>query len=97
MARKSKSPLAPAFDMARLCGEAWTVVGLRLTKLAAGGPLAVAEAHRMVAEKAVAAVEAQFAVGAALMGGATHEMAHAKAFAIYRKRVRANRRRLMAP
>jgi hypothetical protein len=51
----------------------------------------------MVAEKAVAAVEAQLAVGAALMGGATHEMAHAKAFAIYRKRVRANRRRLMAP
>jgi hypothetical protein len=82
------------FDMARLGAEAWMVVGLRMMKLAAGGPLAAREAQRMVTEKAAAAIEAQVRSGAALMRGASPQSAGRTAMTGYRRRVKANRRRL---
>lgn len=86
--------LGHAFDLARLGAEAWTVVGLRMSKLAAGGPAAAFEAHRMVTEKATAIVEAQVSAALALAGGATHHAASRTVLAGYRRRVNANRRRL---
>lgn len=93
--RSRRNPIiGHAFDLARLGAESWAVIGLRLAKLAAGGPAAAFEAQRMVTEKAIAAVEAQFAAGLAIAAGATHHAAGRKVLAGYRKRVRANRSRL---
>ena len=85
--------LAYALDSSRLGLEASMVIGLRLARLAAGGPAAMLEAHRMVAEKSAAALEAQVAFATALATGGG-ERAHNKALACYARRVRANRRRL---
>jgi hypothetical protein len=95
MAKRRRPTFMSAFDLASFGAEAWMVIGLRMAKLAAGGPDAMREAHRMVSEKASAAVEAQMAAGMALLGGASHDAAGKKAMAGYRRRVRANRRRLM--
>ncbi len=84
-----------AFDLARLSADAWIVAGLRLGRLAVGGPGAALEVQRMVVEKTAAATEAQFAIGMALATGATERAAARKAISPYRRRVRANRRRLM--
>jgi hypothetical protein len=94
MHARSKAQIATAFDLARLGMESWMVIGLRMAKFAAGGPPALLEAQRMVMEKAAAAIEAQTAAGLALAGGASHEATGRKVLRGYRKRVRANRRRL---
>ena len=49
-----------------LAMEAHAVIGLRLSKIATGGPGAAKETHRMVAEKvsALAKQQAQFLAGA---------------------------------
>ena len=57
--------------------------------------LAMLEAQRMLAEKSAAAFEAQVAAGLALATGARPRTAGRKALAGYRRRVNANRRRLM--
>jgi hypothetical protein len=95
MARARKQTVSFFFDFARLGVEAWMVMGLRLAKLAAGGPAAALEAQRMVAEKSAAALEAQVAAGIALATGAGHSAAGRKALGGYQRRVRANRKRLM--
>jgi len=46
-----------SFQTILLGMEARSVIGLRLGKLAQGGPAAIIEAHDMVAEKSAAAVE----------------------------------------
>jgi hypothetical protein len=85
---------------ARLTMDAWAlgfeasaVIGLRTLKLAAGGPAAEAEAERMVAEKVQAGLALQ---QRALTGGLGFSAAGAtaKTLAHYRRKVRANRRRL---
>ncbi|MDO9427905.1 MAG: hypothetical protein Q7T93_13875 [Methylobacterium sp.] len=73
-------------DATLLAMESQQVIGLRLAKLAAGGSGAQAEAHRMVSEKITAANEAALLMAA---GGST-----AKVVAGYRRKVRANVRRL---
>ena len=73
-------------DASMLAMEAQAVIGLRLAKLAAGGTAAQAEAQRMVGEKLLAAGEAALLVAS---GGST-----ARVIAGYRRKVRANRRRL---
>jgi hypothetical protein len=81
------------FDAWRLGLEASFIVGLRTLKIAAGGAPAKAEARRMVSEK----IEAGFALQAkALTGGLglTAPATAAKTLAHYRRKVRANRRRL---
>ena len=67
---------------------------LRMLRLAAGGARAEAEATRMVTEKILAAGEAQVTTVAAAMRGQKKHVVAGKALNVYRKRVRANRRRL---
>ena len=75
-----------SLDATMLAVEAQTVIGLRLMMLGAGGTAAQAEAHRMVAEKTSAFVEAATTLAS---GGTAHTVV-----AGYRKHVRANARRL---
>jgi hypothetical protein len=76
--------------------EASTVMTLRTLKIAHGGGRAAAEADRMVKEKVAAALELQHL---ALTGGLGFEPAAAAAKTVrhYRRKVRANRRRLSSP
>lgn len=76
-----------------LGAEASSVIALRTLKLAAGGAAADAEAKRMVSEKITAAMAlSQQAIlgqlGTSMPGVGT------KAVASYRRKVRANQRRL---
>jgi hypothetical protein len=68
--------------------SAW-VIWLRTAKLAVGGSAALMEASRMSAEKIAAGLEAQAAAGMALATG------RGAVAGPYRKRVRANRKRLL--
>jgi hypothetical protein len=80
-------------DMWMLGAEASSVIALRSLKLAAGGAAASEEAGRMVSEKVTAAIVlAQQAMLGQL--GSTMPGIASKAVADYRRRVRANRRRL---
>ena len=73
-------------DAARLYQETQQVIGLRLIKLARGGPASGVEAHRMVTEKGFAFAEA----AASLAVGMSAE----KVIRRYRSHVRSNKRRL---
>jgi hypothetical protein len=77
--------------------EAQTVVALRMMRLAVGGAHAQDEAQRMVTEKIDALAEAQTAVLNAMMSGDKDHVIAAKVLGAFKKRVRANRRRLSAP
>jgi hypothetical protein len=81
------------WDTMALGVEAASVIGLRTVKIATGGPGASAEAELMVNEKIAAAWALQ---GLAMTGGLgfTAPAIAAKTLAHYRRRVRANRRRL---
>lgn len=85
-----------SMDAFRLGAEANTVIALRMMKMAGGGAAAAAEAELMVSEKIAAAMQipGQLAVGA--LSGNVHAGPR-KAIALYRRKVRANRRRLMRP
>ena len=80
----------------RLGFASQSVVALRMSKLAWGGPAASDEARRMVSEKATALVEAQLAAATAMMAG-DPLLASRRALAVYRRRVKANQRRLAGP
>ncbi len=92
-----KKRLNPWFDVglnAWMLGlEASAVIGLRTLKIAAGGPAAQAEARLMLSEKlaAGAALQAKAMTGAL---GASPASATASTVSHYRRKVRANRRRL---
>ncbi|MCJ2035322.1 hypothetical protein [Methylobacterium sp. J-068] len=73
-------------DATMLAMESQQVIGMRLAMLSAGGSAAQAEAQRMVTEKITAASEAALLIAA---GGST-----ARVVADYRRKVRANARRL---
>jgi hypothetical protein len=85
--------LSLSMDALRLGFESQSVIGLRMAKAAWGGPAAQDEARLMVTEKAQAAVDAQFVLAKSLLSGEGH-LAPARAMALYRRRVRANQRRL---
>src|SRR5262245_2381041 len=91
---KHNLPISFAFDLARLGFEAWMVIGLRTAKLAMGGPAAMLEAQRMVAEKTAAMLESQVAAGMAAATGSSKAAVARKTIAPYRRRVKENRRRL---
>ncbi len=74
------------FSIAMLAIESNQVMALRCAKLARGGPAAAPEFTRMVTEKVLESV----AASQTLMTGGSHE----KVIAGYRKRVKANARRL---
>ena len=78
--------LAPWFSVALLVIESNHVVALRCAKLARGGAAAGPEFSRMITEK----MQESVAAAQTLMTGGSHE----KVIAGYRKRVKANARRL---
>jgi hypothetical protein len=85
---------ALSLQTVRLGWEAQNVIALRLMRMAAQGPRSQSEARRMVTEKVAALTEAQAAaVATAINGGKSHRIAK-KVLGVYKKRVRANRRRL---
>ena len=88
------SPFSLYMDMTRLAFESNVVIGLRLMRMAGGGPHASSEARRMVLEKLETGshVAVDNAVGLA-MGKSLHAVGK-KSVASYRKAVRANHRRL---
>jgi hypothetical protein len=94
MARARNAWMKLGLDAAVLGAEAAQVVGLRMARLAAGGPRANAEARRMVSEKVetAAALQAMAVTGAL---GWTAPRVASKTMAHYRRKVRANRRRLL--
>ncbi|WP_019904195.1 hypothetical protein [Methylobacterium sp. 77] len=73
-------------DATLLAMESQQVIGLRLAKLSLGGPAAQAEAQRMVSEKIMAANEAAMLMAT---GSSTQHVLTG-----YRRKVRANARRL---
>ncbi len=74
------------FNMAMLGIEAQQVIWLRTMKLAMGGKSGEREARRMVSEKIVAAGQASAGIA---LGASPHKVVKG-----YRKKVRANARRL---
>lgn len=74
--------------------EAGAVITMRLMRLASGGALAQREAQRMVTEKFAAMAQAQAAAATAVIKGRGARSATKSASAVYRRKVRANRRRL---
>jgi hypothetical protein len=87
--RKSIGQLYPWYGLAMLALESQQVIGLRMIKMAKGGPAACVEANLMLLEKIAAATQAG---GQLMMGGST-----SKVIAGYRRKVRANARRLGSP
>ena len=83
-------------DAMTLGVEASTVIALRGMKIAAGGPAADAEAKRMVQEKVEAAMALQTLALTGALGWSAPGIT-SKTIAHYRRRVRANRRRLAKP
>jgi len=82
-----------AADSLRLSFEAQDVIGLRMAKAASGDFDAGQEAFLMVAEKGQAVWDATFLVTRSVIAGEGH-LAPARAVTMYRRRVRANQRRL---
>ena len=74
-------------NLTMLAAESQQVIGLRLMKLAIGGPKGRAEANRMVSEKVAAATHA---TGRLMTGGSPDSVVKG-----YRRKVRANSRRLL--
>ena len=98
MARRGrKAPKNPwlsyGLDAWMLGVEASAVIGLRAAKMMVGGKAADAEALRMVHEKIEAAVALQMLAVTGGLGFTSHAAA-TKTLAHYRRKVRANRRRL---
>jgi hypothetical protein len=93
MSRRGNPWLQFGMDSLWLGAEAQGVIALRMMKFAAGGPAAAVEAELMVAEKLRAAAETQTQLLTSVLTGKGH-LAPARALAGYRRKVRANRRRL---
>jgi|HubBroStandDraft_4_1064222.scaffolds.fasta_scaffold1393156_1 hypothetical protein len=74
--------------------EASSVIALRMMKIASGGKSGGAEAERMISEKIKAGLDLQKMAMADALGLAGHGAA-AKILGYYRRKMRANRRRLI--
>jgi len=83
-----------AYIRAAQVGWDANVVAMRLMRLAVGGALAQREAQRMAAEKFTAIAEAQAAAITKMVMGGGLGAATKSASGVYRRKVRANRRRL---
>lgn len=73
--------------------EASSVIGLRTLKMAAGGPAAQTEAALMIHEKIASTLDLQMRAMTGGLGMTPHRAA-SRTVAHYRRKVRANRRRL---
>lgn len=78
---------------ASLCLEAQQVIALRLAQLASGRG-SHREVVRMVIEKPAAFAAAQMEAALALAHGSKGQIAAGRALRVYRRKVRANRKRL---
>lgn len=87
--------LSSYFDLVGLACESSLVIGLRMMTFAAGGADAAAEAQLMVAEKLQAAAWVTFTSAMAMAGGKSANNIGRSAIAHYRRKVVANRRRLL--
>jgi hypothetical protein len=94
MSRRPPSVFDLAANMMRLGIEAQGVIALRMMKFAAGGAGVESEFSRMFAEKALAVVDAQIEASLSALTGQPH-LVPARTVALYRRRVRANHRRLI--
>ena len=74
--------------------EAQTVMALRMIRLAAGGAQAQSEVQRMVMEKIAAMAEAHTVATSAILDGHKDHVVVSKTLGAFKKRVRANKRRL---
>jgi hypothetical protein len=90
----------PNFDFAKmamqstmLAIESQQVIAMRLTQMALGGPDVAREAELMVSEKMAAMAEGGKMMMMATLGG-SHDMGHSQVMQMYRRKVRANKRRL---
>lgn len=90
--RPGRHPALLGASVFQLGLEAQTVIALRMMKFARGGDEAAVEAQRMITEKIDAALLANTLLAAGLMTGSVSGV-H-KAVTHYRRKVRANRRRL---
>jgi len=82
----------------RLTQTAWdanVVIAMRMMRLASGGALAQREMQRMVAEKGIAIAQAQAAAAPKMVTGGGIAAMQKSACDVYRRKVRANRRRLV--
>ena len=95
MSRKQPSWLRLSFIVWEANLEAQQVISLRLAVLTGGTESTGAEAVRMVSEKMSAALEVQRAAAIAAMTGNVG-LIPPRTIAIYRQKIRANRRRLWA-
>ncbi|HSI42474.1 MAG TPA: hypothetical protein VLA00_18160 [Xanthobacteraceae bacterium] len=80
-------------DMARLAGEAQSVMALRIARLSTGDSDSGTEVARMVIEKAMALGEVNMRLASAAIQGTLDDAAH-DVVAMYRNKVRANQLRL---
>lgn len=82
------------FKSVELGFEAQNVIALRLMRLAEGGAGAPVEAYRMITDKIAAGVEAGAVAASSLASGHADDVIAGKILRVFKKRVRANRRRL---
>jgi len=83
------------FDIFRLACESSLVIGLRMMTFTAGGARAFSEAHLMTVEKLQAAAFVMIDSAFSVAGGKSAESIGRSAIAHYRRKVVANRRRLL--
>ena len=92
----SLNPVAKlSCEALRLGCEAYSLIGLRLFKMATGGVPALPEALRMVPEKITALINAQILIAASVLSGRP-DLALGRVVALYRERVSDNEQRLTA-
>ena len=83
------------FDLFRLACESSIVISLRMMTFTAGGAKAFSEAQLMTSEKMQAAAFVMIDSAFAFAGGRSAEVIGRNAIAHYRRKVMANRRRLL--
>lgn len=83
------------FDTIRLACESSVVIGLRMMTFAAGGAKALAEAQLMTTEKVQAAMVVAIGSAFGMARGQSAELLGRNVISHYRRKVIANRRRLL--
>lgn len=81
-------------QLARTGWDANAVVAMRMMRIASGGAIAQREMQRMIIEKGFAMAQAQAIAATKMMLGGSAAAASASASRVFRRKVRANKRRL---
>jgi hypothetical protein len=89
--------LSLAIKTGQLAIESQSVIARRMVRIAGGGSDAQSEIQTMFSEKAAALADAQIALARGLLWNADHAVTAQRVLTVYRKRVRANNRRLSRP